>query len=97
MNCYQKIKNLLLTLSISTLGICITFITLPENSTAQISVQDASTITCNGTVSATSIITLVGKITRSPFITPVNNVQVFVFDTNLLLPCLRTGYFQGLK
>ena len=80
---YQKIKNLLLALSISTLGICIAFITLPENSTAQISAQDVDTVTCNGIVSATSIITLVGKITRSPFITPVNNVQVFVFDTNL--------------
>jgi hypothetical protein len=83
MNPYQKIKNLLLALSLSTLGICIAFITLPENSTAQISAQDVGTVTCNGTVSATSIITLVGKITRSPFITPVNNVQVFVFDTNL--------------
>jgi hypothetical protein len=83
MNYYQKVKRVLLAFSISTLGICLIFVTLPRNSTAQISAQDAGTVTCNGTVSATSIITLVGQITRWPLTTPVSDVQVFIFDTNL--------------
>ena len=80
-----RLVNLLLLIPfLGVLTVVCAFLLLPTPGIAQISTQTASTVACNSLVSATSHITLVGTIFRDPLTpTPVSNVQVFVFDTNI--------------
>lgn len=65
--------------------VLLAWLMLPQPGIAQVSIQSTNTVACNSLVSATSSITLLGTITGPPLTspTPVNNVQIFVFDTDL--------------
>jgi hypothetical protein len=80
MNFVRIAKRLLFVLVLSGSGISVAFFTLTGQVDAQISTQATDAIFCNGTVSATSILTLTGQIIRSDTLSPVNNVEVFVSD-----------------
>jgi hypothetical protein len=61
-------------------GISMAFFTLTGQVDAQISAQATDAISCNGTVSASSILTLTGQISSSVSLTPISNVEIFVSD-----------------
>ncbi len=80
MNLVQRSKKILFVLIASGLGISLTFFMLLNQTNAKISIQANDAIACNSPISATSVLTLTGQIISSEFLTPVNEVQVFVTD-----------------
>lgn len=80
----RPVKQLLLAVGGSVILLVGARLALPRPTTAAASpALVVDTVACNSLVSAASVITLAGTITRQVDEMPVDNVQVFVFDTTL--------------